>query len=37
VAALCLLSYIRNGAGRSIGQYRRSSCGKLLKNFHRCR
>ena len=37
VVALCLLSYIRKGARRTVGQYRRASRGNLLKNVHRCR
>ena len=35
VVALFLLSYIRKGARRTIGQYRGCLAGNLLKNIHR--
>ena len=35
MVALCLLSYIRKFARRVLGQYRGSSCGKLLKSSRR--
>jgi hypothetical protein len=37
VVVLFPLSYIRKGARRTVGQYRRASRGNLLKNVHRRR